>query len=152
MTDRTDPDRPLWVPPASRVAASQMESFRRVAADAAGRQLQGYADLHRWSVEDPAPFWSVLWEHLVPGVPLVGPSLVDGGHMTEATWYPEVTLNVADLDAMPLWRPNLPLGGNRAGQPLALVGAADCISRGVALAAMSRCQRSSWATGSYIAS
>lgn len=91
-----DPDAPLWVPPPRRAAASQLEAFRAAAAAATGTELAGYPELHRWSVERPGEFWAALWEHLVPSVPLSGPSLVEGAHMTGATWFPEVRLNVAE--------------------------------------------------------
>lgn len=49
---------PLWVPEPDRVAASRMTEFRSQVADLAG--TTGPEGVHRWSVEQPAQFWSVV--------------------------------------------------------------------------------------------
>jgi len=90
------PDAPLWVPPTTRVRNSQLEAFRTRAA-AAGRPLEDYVDLHRWSVEEPEAFWSALWQFSLPDVDAGGPALVPGDHMTAATWFPGARLNVAEV-------------------------------------------------------
>ena len=46
---------PLWVPSPERAAATRMAAFwRRVGA-------HDYPSLHKWSVDEPDEFWSVLW-------------------------------------------------------------------------------------------
>jgi acetoacetyl-CoA synthetase len=81
---------PLWTPPADRIAASALAHF----ATAAGHQVD-YPALHRWSVDDADTFWSAAWTFLVPSVPLDGPALRGAG-LLDATWFPEVRLNVAE--------------------------------------------------------
>jgi acetoacetyl-CoA synthetase len=81
---------PLWTPPADRVAASALAHFATVN----GREVD-YPLLHRWSVEDADAFWSAAWLFLVPSVPLDGPALRSTG-LLDATWFPEVRLNVAE--------------------------------------------------------
>lgn len=53
---------PLWTPSAARVAATRLHAFLGEARGRSGRALTGYADLHRWSVEEPAAFWELAWE------------------------------------------------------------------------------------------
>ena len=60
----------------------------------AGRPVDT-VELHRWSVDHPAEFWAAAWEHPVPSVPLVGPSMAGEG-MLGTTWFPDVRLNVAE--------------------------------------------------------
>ena len=56
--------RPIWVPSPNRVEQSAMTEFTRVAHRITGRPFGRYADLHRWSVDSPQEFWSVLWNFL----------------------------------------------------------------------------------------
>ena len=81
---------PLWTPPADRAAASALARF----ATANGRAVD-YPALHRWSVDDAEAFWSAAWSFLVPSVPLAGPALRGAG-LLDATWFPDVRLNVAE--------------------------------------------------------
>ena len=54
--------RPLWTPDAERIGKAPLTAFLRLAGKAAGRSFAGYADLHRWSIEDRAGFWNLVWE------------------------------------------------------------------------------------------
>ncbi len=97
---------PLWVPPPHRVAASAMERFRLAAAERCGRDLRDTTALHRWSVDEPGPFWGLLAERLLgPGVggsewggSVLGPTPVgpSGVAIAGARWFPDVELNVAE--------------------------------------------------------
>ena len=53
---------PLWRPDPAKAAATQLEAFRTRAAELSGEPLGDYAALHRWSVREPAAFWSLLWD------------------------------------------------------------------------------------------
>ncbi len=105
---------PLWVPPADRTAASGMELFRRTAEEVAGRRLPDTVALHRWSVEEPEAFWSLLGRELLAldGPALDGPALDGPGFdgsgfdhpgpggpaadLAGARWFPGARLNVAE--------------------------------------------------------
>ncbi|MBK7187773.1 MAG: acetoacetate--CoA ligase [bacterium] len=86
----------LWRPSPARVAAARVTAF----AAAAGRL--GYAggdqaDLWRWSVEQPADFWRLVWNEC--GVIGDGPGevvLQDGHRMPGARWFPAARLNYAE--------------------------------------------------------
>ncbi len=81
---------PLWTPSVDRARQSAVAGF----AEAVGRPVDT-VELHRWSVEHPAAFWAAAWRHLVPSVPLVGPSMAGEG-MLGTSWFPGVRLNVAE--------------------------------------------------------
>lgn len=75
---------PIWTPDPDRKAA------------AAGRDLSRPADLHRWSVADPGAFWSLVWDFCeVPG-DKGAVAFQPGTHMTEARFFPEACLNLAE--------------------------------------------------------
>ena len=77
---------PLWTPGPERIAATQIDAFRRaVGVDG------GYRELHRWSVDHPVDFWQAVWNHLgVVGDP--GSTVVDrdgASHLTGTRWFPD---------------------------------------------------------------
>ena len=55
-------DRPLWVPDGGRIAAANITAFARRAESRWGRSLPAYDVLHAWSVNEPAEFWTSVWE------------------------------------------------------------------------------------------
>ena len=70
-----------------------------------------YAELHRWSIEHSAEFWSLLWDFCSVRGDKGGRALVDGERMPGAQWFPEAKLNFAqnllrepdDADAIAFW-------------------------------------------------
>ena len=89
-------DVPLWTPQPDRAAASQFMAFM---ADVNARHrlaLKSYRELHRWSVENPGPFWQLVWDFC--GV--IGEkgrrALVDGDKMPGAQFFPDARLNFAE--------------------------------------------------------
>lgn len=89
---------PLWTPPPQRAAASAMEAFRARAAGVAGRELADTVELHRWSVDEPEHFWSLLGAELLgldPSQPVWDRE--PGRSIAEVSWFPEARLNVAEL-------------------------------------------------------
>ncbi len=87
---------PLWQPSATRVAATNLTAFLAEIERSRGLSFDGYASLHRWSVEEPAAFWGALWDFA--GV--VGERgervLEDGDRMPGARWFPDARLNFAE--------------------------------------------------------
>ena len=73
-----------------------MARFMAIAGERAGRRFATYDDLHRWSTDESAAFWSLMWEF--GGV--LGTRgeriLVDGHRMPGAQWFPEARLNFAE--------------------------------------------------------
>jgi acetoacetyl-CoA synthetase len=87
---------PLWSPTPQQIARTNLADFTAKAASIAGRQFAGYADLHRWSIEEPGAFWSFFWDY----VGVIGErgdrQLVDGDKMPGARFFPDATLNFAE--------------------------------------------------------
>ena len=78
---------PLWTPSAQ---PTQMAAFMRQTGHTS------YADLHQWSIDEPALFWKATWEcTAVQGEP--GAIVVeDFDHMPGARWFPQGRLNFAE--------------------------------------------------------
>ncbi|EFM61233.1 acetoacetyl-CoA synthase [Brucella sp. NF 2653] len=89
-------DNPLWQPDGARIAASNLEQFRIRAERHTGLSLPDYAALHRWSVEDRAGFWQLVWDFCAVIGERGDTALVDRGHMRAAKFFPEARLNFAE--------------------------------------------------------
>ncbi|SHE96081.1 acetoacetyl-CoA synthetase [Kaistia soli DSM 19436] len=87
---------PLWVPSEERIAGHPMTRFRAAAAVRAGRELADYDALHRWSVEDRAAFWDLVWDFCGVVGEKGARRLVDGDRMPGARFFPDATLNFAE--------------------------------------------------------
>jgi len=89
--------QPLWTPDAQAVARTQLEDFRARVAACAGRALPDYAALHRWSVEERAAFWRLVWQQCgVLGTPADGGERVlENDRMPGARWFGDARLNFA---------------------------------------------------------
>lgn len=72
---------PLWQPDAKRIAASTLDQFRVQAEERAGRKFADYNSLHRWSVEDRADFWTLIWDFCEVVGERGDIALIDEGHM-----------------------------------------------------------------------
>ncbi|MEO8719298.1 MAG: acetoacetate--CoA ligase [Burkholderiales bacterium] len=83
-------DEPLWTPDPARAAQTGMARFMQLA----GRR--DYAELHRWSIEQSADFWALLWEFAEVRGEQGKRCLVDGDRMPGAQWFPDARLNFAE--------------------------------------------------------
>ncbi len=83
-------DQMMWQPSAARVAAANLTAF----AARAGLPAD-YARIHRWSIEQPEAFWSLLWDFCAVRGEKGGVVLADGDKMPGARWFPEARLNYA---------------------------------------------------------
>lgn len=87
---------PLWQPDAARIASSNLEQFRIRAEQRSGLRLPDYAALHRWSVDDRASFWKLVWDFCEVIGDRGETVLLDKGHMREAKFFPQAKLNFAE--------------------------------------------------------
>ncbi len=89
-------EKPLWIPGPERIEAAQITAFRRAANERHSLSLKNYAELHAWSVNDPAAFWDLVWDFC--GV--IGEKgvrhLADGDKMPGANFFPDAKLNYAE--------------------------------------------------------
>ncbi|MCY3670703.1 MAG: AMP-binding protein, partial [Alphaproteobacteria bacterium] len=87
----------LWEPSAARKAASNIAAFMARANAEKGAGANGYAALHRWSVEEPEAFWNLLWDDAgIVGGKGAAPYLEDGHLMPGARFFPRARLNYAE--------------------------------------------------------
>ena len=87
---------PLWTPSEAAVQQSGMMQLMRAAEARFGAPATDYGAFHRWSIDNRAEFWSLLWDDC--GV--VGDKgetvLADGDRMPGARFFPDARLNFAE--------------------------------------------------------
>ncbi|MCO7519201.1 MULTISPECIES: acetoacetate--CoA ligase [unclassified Pseudomonas] len=87
----------LWRPTTRQIEASRMDAFRRWVNLRFNLQLGDYPALHRWSIEQRAPFWQALAEYFqVRWHAPPSSTLVEGPQMSDARWFTGATLNFAE--------------------------------------------------------
>jgi acetoacetyl-CoA synthetase len=88
---------PLWTPGKDRIAQSLLSAFSSLLSSCTGKPLDDFDKLHRCSIEEPAGFWSQLWDFTkISGEKGRPPFLVDGGTMPGARFFPTARLNFAE--------------------------------------------------------
>ncbi|MDH4309593.1 MAG: acetoacetate--CoA ligase [Acidimicrobiia bacterium] len=87
---------PLWTPSADRIGASNIEHFRLAAERLAGVEIPDTIALHRWSIDDPAAFWSLVWDESGVIGTKGDQAFAPGGSMREARFFPNGSLNFAE--------------------------------------------------------
>ena len=85
----------LWAPSAQRIAASNIDAFRRAVAESAGLDIPDTRALHEWSIGHPGLFWSALWDDARVVGEKGDTDFAPGSHMWEARFFPEARLNFA---------------------------------------------------------
>ncbi|MFW6094078.1 MAG: acetoacetate--CoA ligase [Pseudomonadota bacterium] len=89
--------RPLWRPDPELVRRCQLTRFAERAGAHAGRDLTRYADLHDWSIGDPAAFWRAVWDFTgVVASRTAATAVVDYHRFPGARWFPGAELNFAE--------------------------------------------------------
>ncbi len=88
--------QPLWTPAADAGSQTPLAQFMHRCAKRHGQNFAGPDDFHAWSVTERADFWSAVWDFCGVRGERPGPVLVDHGHMTEARFFPDATLNFAE--------------------------------------------------------
>ncbi|MAI41029.1 MAG: acetoacetate--CoA ligase [Candidatus Azotimanducaceae bacterium] len=88
---------PLWIPSASRISKSQLSGFTKELLQSYGINLRNYSELHRWSITNPAEFWSSVWSFCEVKGTLGTQEVVTGGDkFPEAKWFNDSKLNFAE--------------------------------------------------------
>jgi acetoacetyl-CoA synthetase len=88
---------PLWIPSPERAAAAHLTHFIAQANDRHGLSIADYDGLHRWSIDEPGDFWSLVWDYVgVVGAKGEGPYLDDPDALPGARWFPQARLNFAE--------------------------------------------------------
>jgi len=85
----------LWEPTEQAIRDARITDYAAWLARGHGPGLSGYDAIWRWSVAEPASFWSSIWDYFgVLGRRGDGPVL-SGGPMPDVTWFGGTTLNYA---------------------------------------------------------
>ncbi|MGA7397268.1 MAG: acetoacetate--CoA ligase, partial [Solirubrobacterales bacterium] len=54
---------PLWEPSAEAIEASQLTAFIKWLSDQRSLEFTDYASLWQWSTDEPAAFWTAIWDY-----------------------------------------------------------------------------------------
>ena len=95
MHTRTN-NAPLWQPDGEQVTQAAIEHFRYWINQQHGLSLADYAQLHRWTVDNPETFWAAAAAFL--GVRFYIPPaavLERSQHAVDSRWFPGASLNFA---------------------------------------------------------
>jgi acetoacetyl-CoA synthetase len=82
----------LWRPDPAAAADTNLAAFMRAAPGAPST----YAELHRWSVEDPAGFWGLVWQRCGVRASTPPDAVLEGGGMPGTRWFPGARLSYAE--------------------------------------------------------
>jgi acetoacetyl-CoA synthetase len=87
----------LWEPTAEQIARSNLTAFMQFVGGRNQPAMKRYAELHRWSVDEPEAFWAAVWDFcgVVAGRPY-DRVVDDFDRMPGARWFPGARLNYAE--------------------------------------------------------
>ena len=92
-----DDSAPLWQPTSEAAANSNMRAFMGAVARDWNVHIDGYADLHRFSIENAEKFWVSVRDFVAITAETWGDEVVvDGDRMPGAKWFPDARLNFAE--------------------------------------------------------
>jgi acetoacetyl-CoA synthetase len=87
---------PIWSPGPARRQTANIKRFLDAARSEFDPGLQGYWELHAYSLAQPESFWRAVWDFCsVVGTP-GDRVLSDAGKMPGAAWFPNARLNFAE--------------------------------------------------------
>jgi acetoacetyl-CoA synthetase len=87
----------LWTPPADVMDRCRLGDFVRYVERTRGVSVGAdYHALWRWSVTDPATFWTAVWDYFDVTAHNGPSAALDGDHMPGVRWFPGATLNYAE--------------------------------------------------------
>ena len=87
----------MWRPTAAQVERANLTRFRHYVRDVYDKQIDNYEGLYRWSVREPASFWSSVWDFCdVRAARRWQQVLEHGNRMPGARWFAGSRLNFAE--------------------------------------------------------
>jgi acetoacetyl-CoA synthetase len=95
MSD-SNASNPLWSPSSGRIKSANLSAFTRHVNLQSGLSLDGYDNLHRWSVDNREAFWSAIWDWCAVMGEKGGRVLENGDTMPGAVFFPDARLNYAE--------------------------------------------------------
>lgn len=89
--------QPLWVPSEERKRQANITRFTALVNKKYGLNLNSYAELYNWSVENIPAFWATMWEFAKIKASREYDAVVDDpGRFPGAKWFPGARLNFAE--------------------------------------------------------
>lgn len=85
----------LWTPDPERAAETQLARFMAAVSADTGETFSGYADFHRWSVENREDFWVRVWD-FCGLVGERGERVLSQDSMPGAVFFPDARINFAE--------------------------------------------------------
>ena len=87
----------LWSPSDERVKSSQMYKFIKIINKKNNVNIQNFTDLHTWSIENKADFWSTIWDFFnVIGYKGMKPYINPINKMPGSKFFPNGKVNYAE--------------------------------------------------------
>ncbi len=87
----------LWKPQPGSIENTQMAEFLRYSNTTFRKSFSSYAELHEWSVKNPAPFWESIWIFMDILHSHTYSRIVDDPRkMPHAEWFQDARLNFAE--------------------------------------------------------
>ena len=87
----------LWSPSDERVKSSQMYKFIKIINKKNNINIQNFTDLHTWSIENKADFWSSIWDFFdVIGSKGMEPYIDPINQMPGSKFFPNGKVNYAE--------------------------------------------------------
>ena len=86
----------LWTPSHAQIERATLTRYQRWLEQTHGLQLDGYAGLWQWSVDDLEAFWASIVEFLHISFAVPGARVLAGEAMPGAEWFPGSRLSYAE--------------------------------------------------------
>lgn len=87
---------PLWTPSDEFRRSTPMHAFMMDCNDQFDLHMDSFADLHDWSVDSRAEFWSAVWEFCQLKGHRGERVIVNDDNMLDASFFPDASLNFAE--------------------------------------------------------
>ncbi|HVH16214.1 MAG TPA: acetoacetate--CoA ligase [Candidatus Angelobacter sp.] len=88
---------PLWIPSNDRIREANLTKFLSLVNQRYQLKIRSYPQLHRWSVDKVADFWSAVWDFTGIIASRRFEKVVDDlGKFPGANWFPGARLNFAE--------------------------------------------------------
>ena len=88
--------RLLWQPTAPDIEEANLTHYMRWLERGKGLSFTTYAELWRWSVDNPGDFWGSLWDYFELTASQTGEPPLAESSMPGAVWFPGARLNYAE--------------------------------------------------------
>ena len=87
----------IWSPSDERVKSSQMYKFMKNINEKYNINLDGFIQLHNWSIENKSDFWSSIWDFFnIKGSKGMEPYIDQINEMPGSKFFPNAKVNYAE--------------------------------------------------------